>query len=238
MQQVILNCDVDGIKKTTDFSFISRDKDVEIILRLTKNKYPLKRDEFNSLTINFIDRKTLSSVFTKTYQRPQLITSGEDELLKVVLPQSLVVEHTDYKVQIRVIIGNISRNLRPFRIMFYEENSNEVNKIRNAVISFNEMWNKYIHSVKKDQINTANGVIGLGSNADMSINLFPTAIAEHQSLKIYSDEPHLLRLNKKSFYLEYYDTDAESWQVVDRLNGGEFTTERKDLIFDGGTFTQ
>lgn len=237
-QSVILNLDVIGSYKTTDYIFKQDNQDSPVIsFKLIKDYYIYDLKDFNSIAFTIVEENTLLKVHEATYEEKDIKKTKDGNFLDFIIPLSVSSEIKSYIIETTSTIAGKSNIIPTFKIFIYEKETSENKYVREVVQNYNRAFAKYIDSIKRSEINSPNGVVGLDKDGIVNKYNLPTRLTEHPTQVIYDSSPHNFRLNER-FFLEYYDRDSEQWEVADRLNGGEFTTERKDLVFDGGIFTQ
>jgi len=236
-ESIKLVLELSSARKTTDYAFDIKNSPSLVLLVLTHKNYPLETDLFQSLNITLEDKETGEIKYDEIFYLEDIEVLGNESIIKLEIPIHLTNKEMTYIVNSISKYNNIVENLPKYTISYYSQDSQEIRAVKRAVELFNLTWIKYVNSIKIDQINQPNGIVGIDSNSKIPKSKFPDKLTNHINSTIYEESPHNLRLNNR-YFLEYYDIDSEQWEVADRLNGGEFTIERKDLVFDGGTFTQ
>jgi len=227
--------DIGGKRKSTDFSFLTGQDTATIFFILTYNDYFLNSNISFQMDIDIIEKNSFKVEYSKKITSSDILYDNDIPYISLTLPQIFLVKENAYNIDINVLVGSVYTSLPNFLMFFNATESYELKQIKKTIEAYNKSLEKYLNTVKRDQINQPSGVIGLDDSGRMDISVLPPFVNNHIQDKIMASEVHGLRL-RKDYFLEYYDTISEQWLMVDRLEGGEFNTPQKDIIVDAGTF--
>lgn len=230
---LIFNLDLDNRHKVTNYAFDIIDIPPVIYYRLYRDGYALDMNDFDRLTIRYkVDNPY--GIYTRNYIATEII-NGE-ELVKVNLDSQIFAQKGKIFSSPTVKISNKSIILKDFQFLIYDGKSQEMNAVKQALMRLNQMYYQYIKSVKKDQINQPNGVVGLGSDGKIPMDKLNLDITKHVFDKVFNTDVHGLRMND-NFELELHEGD-DVWSIANSIHGSTWDSPNKDgkEIF-GGTFT-
>ncbi len=227
--------DIGGKRKSVDFRFLTGDSDVNILFLLTYNDYYLDIKIPFEVTVEIIEKNNFTVKQSKKFVNKDVVFMNNIPTINMAITQEILFNENSYSIDISVFINNQHITLPNFIMFFNSSETHESKQIRKVKESYNQALDKYLNVIKRNQINKPNGVIGLDKDGRTDISVFSSLVVTHLQDKIMIGEVHELRL-RPDYYLEYYDEDSQSWLMVDRLEGGEFTIQQKDIEIDAGTF--
>ena len=253
-----INLDISKVTKVTDYGFQKDSSPLpEILFRIYDEHYVIDYDKFTDLRITTrLDKTNETNVYTLNSRN--IVTIDGDKYVKWTLSSNLIDDMDKLFVDIRVKMFNKTVILNTFKILIYEESGTGMNGILQAIRNFNQMYDLYLKSIKRTEIGQPNGVVPLGSDGRFDYQYMPLDITKHIPQKLYDTlftihDIHGLRINKKTYELEYYDSDDKEWYIANSINGGKFGypnkpspqfdvfggyfTDGQGNTLDGGTFT-
>ncbi len=216
-QEVKLNLDIDGKVKISDYSFTQSER-ASYLFRLIKNNYPLDMSLFNSLTIVFRNSGNTSQVFTTTVTNSNIVTVNNEKLVRVQLPDELLKVDTIFSASPTIKITNSNKTLPAFSLVVYKKDSAEMNYVRQVIGQLNEAYGLYSNLIKKDILDTANGVAITDSNNKILEEYLPPSYNTHINTNIATEMVHGLGLNSDGKMIYYDPADTKYKLVQNQFN--------------------
>ena len=238
--QTVFNLDLNKKNPPTSFAYQVPTDTQEMYFRIIENDYVIDYSRFKQLTLQM----ELPSGAIYTQSATKLTTYQNEKVVLFKIPSGFLNNTGVMTISPRVSLNNKTVILPSFKIYLYDAESSNClkNNMRNVLSSinhFNYMLSLYYDSIKRDQINQPNGVVGLDSNGNIPLDYFPTTFTNHISdklidtatTKFYDDNGqeigiHGLKLDDK-WRLRYYDHEDLTWRIVNSIYGGDFGVQNK-----------
>ena len=236
----IFNLDLNKKNHPTSFAYQVPSNTQEMYFRIIENDYVIDYSKFSALNLRFeFEDGTIYTGTTSSFTVYQ-----NEKVVEYKIPSNYLNKVGNATVTPTVKLSNKTVILSSFKIYLYDgESSSCANtNMRNtltSIYSFNYMLGLYYDSIKRDQINQPNGVVGLDSNGDIPLQYFPTTLTNHitdklinTKTKTFYDENgvdigiHGMKLDDK-WRLIYYDSDDQEWYVANSIHGGNLINPQK-----------
>jgi len=230
LQDYKVPIDIGDIFKTTDLLFYSGNTPAHIFVRLYENRYDIDMGRFSSMRLALTGSD--DSVYMISSSTIEIINGVK--YIKLIFPNNLLTARMDYSVRPTVTIDGNNIRLKKYKIFVRTEITSDLNTAISITKQINDIYERYLSSVKRDEIGVPHGLIPLDNDARININYMQNDIVEHIGLEY---QGHGTRLNKDR-ELEYYDTEDEVWYRLNSLHGGFFDIPRKpsNYSYYGGDF--
>lgn len=214
---------------------------VRFVIHDSQNR--IDYSKFNSMTIRSSPNNR-SNVYTQTLNTSAIKEIEGIKYVEWIIPNEVISVVDKINLNLTVRYNNTNYTILEFKMIVYNLDTAEMNAVIQANRNLNSIIQTYLDSVKKSEINTPEGLIGLDANGKIDKNKIPFNFEEHVSDELYDtlttlDSIHGLRINRDTYEVEYYDSDDEYWYVVNSVYGGSFTKQPKASNYDvfGGNFT-
>lgn len=249
--QTVFNLDLNKKNHSTSFAYQVPTNTQEMYFRIIENDYVIDYSKLVRLVLRF----ELENGTVYVQDTSKLSTYQNERVVEYNVLSTLLRNTGQLTVTPTVQLSNKTVILSSFKIYLYDDTSNScantnMRNVLTSIYSFNYMLGLYYDSIKRDQINQPNGVVGLDENGDVPLRYFPSKLVNHISDKLvdtatktfYDDNGqeigiHGMKLDDK-WRLRYYDSDDSEWYVANSIYAGKFGYPNKSAEWNvyGGTW--
>lgn len=204
--EIIFNLDIESKNKVSSFAFRNGIGGV-FYLRPYAGQYTTNWSKVNKVTIEYTENNNISNKYTIVLDSSNIKNIDGQDLMEVTLPAGMMGISALYSGTVQVN----NQATQPMDMLIYDVTSIELELMKNVTIDYENTFFKYLSSIKKDKVNTANGVAVLDANKKILESYLPDSYKKHIDTKIRKGEAHKIKLDGNGV-LWYFDSDDNTWK--------------------------
>lgn len=239
----LINLDIDGKSKPTDIA-MRTNNEYEIYYRLSKDTYDIDYSKFNNMRLNIRINKT-SNVDYVILDTSNVVELNGKKYVVWKIPNVYLKDEALLIVNYEIKYDNVNHNIKSSNYQVYIKPTPEMNGILSAIDRYNTALGLYLDSIKRKEINSPNGIVGLDDNGVIEKDRFNPLFSEHIPTKLIDtlgkvENIHGLKLKNDDYYLYYYDNDDLEYYIVNQIHGGQLGYNNKPEQYNifGGELTE
>lgn len=213
--EIIFNLDLDASQNVSSFTF-RNGMDGIFYYRPYSGSYLSNWSTVSTIRINYAERNSPTNSYTLTLTSADIVNVNGEDLMKVTLPSAMMNHSAVYDGTIR--INNSASKTILTSILVYDVATIEISLMRSLIIDYEDSLYNYLKAVKKDKLNTANGVAILDSKRIVLEDYLPASYKQHIDSKIRIAEVHKIKLDEQGI-MWYFDSDNNTWKQGKGQNG-------------------
>lgn len=203
----IFNLDLSLDFPMSDYSFLVGTSQ-SIYFRPSRNNYVTTWNGIQSVNFLFIDSFEPSRQFEYNLSSTDFVTIDGEQLLKLTFDMDMMNAASYYK-------GTITLNTEPkansLNISIFNNSSLEMQTLLKVIDKGEAELLVYLKAIKKDLLDSPDGVAVLNVNKKIEEKYLPTSYREHINAKLISGRAHQSYIDQEGI-MWFYNTTSNEWR--------------------------